>query len=107
VFRQASFLERSLVERFDPEGFANRPEGEWRSSEISGAPEIGAGQRVTDVEFAPVAVIVKHFNAAGSEGRSGNSQWQTSPAGIGLSAMSRRDREVPKGSGGSRTDGAF
>jgi len=53
VFRQASFLERSLVERFDPEGFA-KPEGEWRSSEISGAPEIGAGQRVTDGEFAPV-----------------------------------------------------
>jgi hypothetical protein len=54
MFRQASFLERSLVERFDPEGFSNKPEGEWRSSEISGAPEIGAEQRVTDVEFAPV-----------------------------------------------------
>jgi hypothetical protein len=54
VFRQASFFERSSVERFDPEGFANRPQGEWRSSGISGAPEIGAGQRVTDEEFAPV-----------------------------------------------------
>jgi DNA-binding IscR family transcriptional regulator len=53
------------------------------------------------------AVIPKYFNAAGSEGRSGNSQWQTSPAGIGLSAMSPRDREVPKGSGGSKTAGAF
>jgi len=51
-FRKASFLERSSVERFDPEGFANKPEGEWRSSGISGALEIGAGQRVTDEDFA-------------------------------------------------------
>jgi len=53
------------------------------------------------------AVILKNFNAAGSEGRSGNSPWQASPVGVGQRAMSPRDREVPKGSGGSKTDGAF
>jgi hypothetical protein len=49
---ETNFLGRSWVERFDPEG-PEKPEGEWRSDEISGALEIGAGQRVTDVEFAP------------------------------------------------------
>jgi hypothetical protein len=52
VFREASFLEGSLIERFDPEGFEERPKGEWGSNAASGALEISARQRITDGDFA-------------------------------------------------------
>src|SRR5437899_4614945 len=53
------------------------------------------------------AVVRNYFNAAGSEGRSGDSQGQASPVGIGLSAASRKDREVLKGSESPKTGGEF
>ena len=53
------------------------------------------------------AVLRNYFNAAGSEGRSGDSQGQASPVGIGPSATSRKDREVLKGSESPETGGEF